>query len=180
MDIGANIGVFTLFAAYNKQNTVHSFEPFPGNFEFLNRNIHTNGLHNITTHCVAVGDKVGFEKLFISDISGGHLLFDRNINGKLEKYIEVPTITLQSIMDDNNLEQIDFLKLDCEGSEGLILMSTPTDYLKRIRNIAMEFHDNVSTLKHDDIQRLLKEAGFVTRLNWDGNSPFGYIYGIRN
>ncbi len=122
VDIGANIGVFTLFAASRTKNTVYAFEPFPGNVEFLDRNIHTNCLDNVITHKVAVSDKIGRVKLFLSEISGGHLLFDHNIKGKLDKYIEVPAITLQRIMDDNNLERIDFLKLDCEGSEGSILM----------------------------------------------------------
>jgi FkbM family methyltransferase len=180
VDIGANIGVFSLFAASRTHNTVYAFEPFPKNVEFLNRNIHKNGLHNIIVHCAAVSDKIGSAKLFLSEISAGHLLFDHNIMGKLEKYTEVPTITLQSIMDDNKLDKIDFLKLDCEGSEGSILMSTPKDYLKRIGNIAMEFHDNVSLLKHDDIKRLLDEVGFVTKLNWSGKSPFGYLYGKRS
>lgn len=180
VDIGANIGVFTLFAASRTQNTVYAFEPFPKNVEYFNRNINKNGLHNVIIHSVAVSDKIGSAKLFLSEISGGHLLFDHNIKGKLEKYTEVPTITLQKIMDDNNLEKIDFLKLDCEGSEGAILASTPRDYLKRIGNIAMEFHDNVSPLKHDDIKRLLEEAGFVTKLNWSGKSPFGYLYGTRS
>ena len=122
VDIGANIGVFTLFAASRTKHPVYAFEPFPGSFEFLNRNIHTNGLDNVITHNVAVSDKIGRVKCFLSEISGGHLLFDHNIKGRLDKYIEVAAITLRRIMDDNNLERIDFLKLDCEGSEGSILM----------------------------------------------------------
>jgi FkbM family methyltransferase len=180
VDIGANIGVFALFAASRTQNTVHAFEPFPENVKFLKRNIHRSGSHNIITHSVAVSDKIGSAKLFLSEISGGHLLFDHNIKGKLENYIEVPTITLQRIIDDNNFKQIDFLKLDCEGCEGSIIMSTPKDCLKRVRKIAMEFHDNVSYLKHNDIQRLLEEAGFVTKLDWNSKSPFGYLYGRRD
>lgn len=180
VDIGANIGVFTLFAARRTQRTVYAFEPFPKNVEFINRNIHNNGLHNTKVYCVAVSDKIGSSKLFLSEISGGHLLFDHNNDGKLEKYANVPTVTLQSIMDDNNLERIDFLKLDCEGSEGSILLSTPKDYLKRIGIIAMEFHDNVSLLKHDDIKSLLENVGFATELKWNGKSPFGYLYGKRS
>ena len=83
-------------------------------------------------------------------------------------------------MRSNDLKEIDFLKLDCEGAEGSILTSTPGEHLKRIRKIAMEFHDNVSQLKHDEIQRLLADAGFVTTLNWNGRSPFGYLYGKRD
>lgn len=180
VDIGANIGVFTLFAACRTQKTVYAFEPYPRNVVFLNQNTRTNGLYNVITHRVAVCDKIGSAKLFLSEINGGHLLFDHNIKGKLEKYVKVPTTTLRHIMDGNNLQHIDFLKLDCEGSEGLILISTPIDYLRKVRKIAMEFHDNVSQLKHDDIQRLLEKAGFVTTLNWKGGSPFGYLYGKRN
>ncbi len=179
VDIGANIGVFSLFAAFRTQNTIYAFEPYHGNIEFLNRNIFTNGLYNIITYGVAVCDKIGSTKLFLSESSGGHLLFDHNIKGKLEKYVEVPTTTLQHIMDDNNLKQIDFLKLDCEGSESMVLISTPIAYLRRVRKISMEFHDNVSQFKHDYIQRFLEKAGFVTTLNWNGHSPFGYIYGKR-
>ncbi len=179
VDIGANIGVFALFAAQRTKNTIYAFEPFSVNVNFLNRNINTNGFHNIVTHQVAVSDRIGSAKLFLSEISGGHLLFDHNIKGKLENCVEVPCITLQRIMDDNNLERIDFLKLDCEGSEGSILMSTPSTYLKRIGKIAMEFHNNVSQLKHNDIRGLMGELGFVTSLVWNGDSPFGYLYGRR-
>src|ERR1700731_2980754 len=42
VDIGANCGVFTLFAASRTRNAVHAFEPSPGNFEVLKRNITVN------------------------------------------------------------------------------------------------------------------------------------------
>jgi len=59
--------------------------------------------------------------------------------------------------------------------------ATPGDYLRRIRKLAIEFHDNaLPQFKHDDIQRLLEEVGFVTRLNWNGKSRFGYIYARRD
>ncbi len=180
VDIGANIGVFALFAASQTKNNIYTFEPFLENFEFLNRNINRNSMKNVISYNIAVSDKLGSGELFISEISGGHLLFDCNIKGKLDRYIEVPTTTLQRFMDDLNLNCIDFLKLDCEGSEGSILASTPESYLKRIKKIALEFHDNVSLLKHEEILGLLANTGFVTSLRWDRISPFGYIYGYRS
>lgn len=180
VDIGANIGVFALFAAQRTKNTVFAFEPFSPNVEFLKQNAYANGFHNIAIHQCAVSDKIGSVRLFLSEISGGHLLFDHNIKGRLEKYVEVASTTLQSIVDDNNLRRIDFLKLDCEGSEGAILQATPRDCLKKVCKVAMEFHDNVSQLKHDEIQNLLVDAGFVTRLAWSGDSSFGYLYGRRD
>ncbi|MEP7285722.1 MAG: FkbM family methyltransferase [Chloroflexota bacterium] len=179
VDIGANVGVFSLYAASRTKNHVYSFEPLPSNYEFLQRNAAANHFEHITAFCTAVSDSIGMVKLYMSDSVAGNLLFDHNINGKLEKYIEVPTTTLPAIMDDNKLTQIDFLKLDCEGSEGAILTSTPLEYLRRIGKIAMEFHDNVSSLDHNGLQNVLRTAGFSTMFRWNGRSPFGYLYGWR-
>ncbi|GAI83002.1 unnamed protein product [marine sediment metagenome] len=68
VDIGANIGIFTILAASRTRNVIYAFEPFPENVEFLNHNIYTNGFHNIITHTVAVSDKVGVERLFLTNI----------------------------------------------------------------------------------------------------------------
>ena len=199
VDIGANNGVFTLFAASITRNAVHAFEPSPRNLEVLRRNIAVNGLHHVTAQGCAVSDKVGLAKLFLNPANGQqNLLSDHIIPDKIEQYktctdlnylisgpdkaetyVEVPTTTLQEIMDCNHLEQIDFLKLDCEGAEGSILQSTPGEYLKRVRKIAMEFHNHLSELSHSDIQNILEAASFTTRLKWDTKSPLGYIYAWR-
>ena len=200
VDIGAHLGVFSVFAASMTQNTVYAFEPSPDNFEVLKRNIHMNGVNNIKAHRCAVSDRPGSTTFLLSSGSStNHLLFNHKILHKLEKYqasvdhlqykiplpsdfeeyIEVPTTTLQDIMDSNNIEQIDFLKMDCEGSEELILDSTPKNYLKRVRKIAFEFHDHLSNLNHNDMRKLLEEIGFTTDLKWDGKSPVGFLYGWR-
>lgn len=178
VDVGANVGIFSLFAATKTHNIVYAIEPFPDNFNYLKRNVHTNGLENIKIYNIALCDKIGCTDLFIDDESGGHLL--NPIVGNSKKCIEVSTTTLKQFMDKNNIQHIDFLKLDCEGSEGLILESTPIEYLKKIEKIAMEFHDNASPLNHNDIIKLLEDSGFATKLDWDGKSYFGYIYGKRN
>ena len=74
-------------------------------------------------------------------------------------------------MDDNKIERINFLKMDCEGAEGLILSSTPIDYLKKIEKIAMEVHYN-SSLNYSQIQSLLESAGFTVN-----NSKKMFIFG---
>ena len=178
VDIGANIGVFTVYAALRTQNTVYAVEPFPSNYEALEQNIRANGLNNVIPLRFAVSDKSGTELFFDSEESQHHRLKKVALGGT-EKYIEVPTITLKDLMDTNHIEQIDFLKMDCEGSEGIILRSTSKDYLQRIRKIAMEFHDGPSKLKHDQIQKLLEEADFTTNLEWDGKSKLGLLYAWR-
>ena len=99
---------------------------------------------------------------------------------KHEKHIEVPSLTLKGLMDNTHIDQIDFLKIDCENSEGSILQSTPDKYLKRVRKIAMEFHDQLSELNHSDIQNILERAGFTTKLKWDGKASVGFMYAWRH
>lgn len=193
VDIGANNGVFTLFAASITRNMVHSFEPSPRNLEVLRRNIAVNNLSHVTIHGCAVSATAGFAKLFNAMDGKQNLLSDHIIPDRIEQYktctdvnylasassenyIEVPTTTLQEIMDSNQLTHIDFLKLDCEGAEGDILQSTPDNYLKKVRKIALEFHDHLSEIDHVDIQNLLESAGFTTKLKWDRKSPLGYLY----
>jgi FkbM family methyltransferase len=179
VDIGANVGIFTLLSAFRTQKTVYAFEPAPENIRFLNRNIRTNSLHNVIVYDVAVCDKTGKPTRLYLGESVGHSVFTHN--GKWEKYIEVPSMTLQHIMDNVVTGEVGFLKIDCEGCEGLIFLSTPTDYLRKIKKIVVEFHDATSPLKHDDIQRLLEEAGFETWFYWiyGKDSPWGYLYGKR-
>lgn len=199
VDIGANNGVFTLYAASTTRNMVYAFEPAPRNFEILQRNITENGLKHVVARRAAVSDKAGSANLFINPQDGQqNLLSDHIIPDKFEKYkirpdlnylasdnrvkdcVEVPTTTLQEIMDDNKIERLGFLKLDCEGAEGPILHSTPKEYLNRIGKISLEFHDHLSHFDHNDLQKLLEGAGFTTRLDWDNTSPLGYIYAWRS
>ncbi len=197
LDIGANAGVFTLFAASKTKNTVYAFEPFPANFEVLQRNIASNALQNVVAYNSAVSDTSGTGKLFVNPHDGKQNLLDEHIlpekiakyktdedldyldPSKFKQYVNVSITTLQAFMDSNNVQKIDFLKLDCEGAEGAILFSTPDEYLGHVRKITMEFHDHLSQYSHDDIQKRLEEVGFTTQLKWDGISALGYLYGWR-
>ena len=121
VDIGANVGIFTLYAAEHTHNHVFAFEPLPLNFEYIQKNLIANNLKHVSCFCTAVSDKSGPVKFYVTAEVAGNSLADHNINGKIENYIEVPCTTLTSIMDDQKLDRIDFLKLDCEGAEGAIL-----------------------------------------------------------
>lgn len=134
-----------------------------------------NNITNVVENEIAVSNQVELKKLFLTQNPAGHVLYDYNVKKKGE-FIEIPTTTLRTIVDNNNIEQVDFLKMDCEGSEGGIIKTTPKEYLRKIKKISMEFHDNVSVLNHIEIQEILNDAGFVTNLVWNGKSPFGYIY----
>lgn len=180
VDIGANIGLFTVYAASKTQNTVYAYEPSPSNFELLKENILANELNNAIPHRLAVSKKSGETELLFEAENRVSRRLKSVAPGETEKYAAVSTTTLQEIMDSNNIEQIGFLKIDCEGSEAPILESTSKSYFKRIKKISMEFHDDIAKINHYDMQKLLEEAGFTTEVQWDGKSPLGYIFAWRD
>jgi FkbM family methyltransferase len=178
VDIGANIGIFSVYAA-KKAKAVYAVEPFPENVSFIKKNAKNNKLKNITTIHAAVSDKKGKINLFISNISAGHLIFNKHSGGSLSEYVTVPSVTLAEIMKKHNLKKIDFLKIDREGAEGQIIKSLSEIDLQKISKITMEFHDNVSKPSHLGIKKILEKAGFeVHCLEYD-KSPFGYLYAKR-
>ncbi|HTK11406.1 MAG TPA: FkbM family methyltransferase [Ktedonobacteraceae bacterium] len=195
VDIGANCGVFTLFAATSTRNVIYAYEPSPENFAVLTHNITVNHLRHVITQCCAVSNKVGNATLSLNPRDSQlHVLTEQSNIRKIESdkltsplpqtgtigsCIQVPTTTLQAIIEDHHLERIDFLKMDCEGSEGEILASTPVPYLRKIRKVALEFHDHLSPFSHTHLQKFLEGAGLTTRLRWNGHSPRGYIYAWR-
>jgi FkbM family methyltransferase len=109
VDIGANIGYYTLLMA--KLNShVYSYEPELTNFQLLKKNVtHNNFLSNVKLYNKAVSNFNGKSKLFLSEFTPGEhkLDHDRFSSGK---FVEVEVTKI-------NLDKIDFAKIDVEGSE---------------------------------------------------------------
>ena len=118
LDIGANIGYFSLLAA-NKEPTskIFSFEPVKNPFEQMEKNISVNNIRNITTVNVAISDTNEEKELFISasDNSGmSSFQPPENFSGKKER---VKVVSIDSWFKTAGLSRIDLVKLDIEGSE---------------------------------------------------------------
>jgi len=115
LDIGANIGYYTLIFArlVGKSGKVFAFEPDPENFSILERNIKINNYKNVTLVKSAVSNFSGKTKLFLSDDAKLHSLYKNNENGKA---IEIKTIKLDDFFKDYK-NGINFIKIDIEGSE---------------------------------------------------------------
>jgi FkbM family methyltransferase len=179
IDIGANIGIVSIFAALKTKNKVYAFEPSPENFKFLKKNVAINQLDNVVPYQVAVCDKTQKSVKLYMEHSVGNSLHPEECN--TVEYFEVPSVTLRDIIDNIVCGDVDFLKMDCEGSEGLIFSSTPIEYLRKIKEMEVEFHDKSSLLKHDELQKLMEKAGFEVKLYWPfgKNSTYGAIHAKR-
>jgi FkbM family methyltransferase len=181
VDIGAGVGDFTLLAAYHHPETrVFAYEPFPGSFKLLEKNITQNGLRHAVAYQQAVWSQAG--KLLL-DLSGGEpLQMTSHDRGQVEsgKIIPVMAVTLMDILKSNQIERIDLLKLDCEGAEYAILMEAPQEALMRIDRIIMEAHDLDEARNHQVLYTFLDDAGF--QVKWHANivhGDIGYLFATR-
>jgi FkbM family methyltransferase len=118
LDLGANIGYFSLLAANNLPSVkVISFEPVAGLFQNMNDNISLNRIRNITTVNAAVGEMSGEKELFVSaqdNLGMSSFHQPENYSGKKER---VKVETIDDWFKTSGLSKIDIIKLDIEGSE---------------------------------------------------------------
>lgn len=165
IDIGANIGYYTLIAAKLVRNTgkVYAFEPEPRNYDLLVKNILINNYTNVIPIQKAVSNKVGKAKLFIDKFDFGRHSFSEDTNLNKGGSIEIETITLDEFFENTvGSLAVDIIKIDAEGAEGLIVEGAGK-ILKNKLKIFMEFFPNgLRNMGTDPLGLLykLQEYGF--------------------
>jgi len=172
IDIGANIGVFSLFASQSKNTTIYAYEPMPENYDLLKENIRLNKLEkNILPFNLAIGARAEKRKFYLgscpshsfSPISESpfNALYGDHTQEEKQKFIETNCIPLKDVFDKNNIERCDLLKTDCEGAEFEILYNLPDEYFKRIKKIRLEYHNHFG--KKNNVDYLI---GFLKRMGY--------------
>jgi len=137
VDIGANIGWYTLTAAQRigTKGSVHAFEPEPLNFQFLTRSITTNNYSNVAANEICISNIEGQLAFHLALTNlGSHSTIPRPDRPR-EIYVESTTLD-KALM---NLKSIDILKIDAEGSEPEVLEGG-ANTLKKTRHIIMEWN----------------------------------------
>lgn len=164
VDIGANIGYHTLTAAnlVGSNGKVYAFEPEPGNFDLLNKNIHANKYDNVTTICKAVADKVGISEMIIYPTKhGAHKLMIPNNTHKITMPVEV--VTLDEFFKDIK-KPIDVVKIDVEGFESAVFDGMENMIKKNPDiKILLEFYPKIiqqSGYSPKDFLTNIKHCGF--------------------
>lgn len=119
MEIGANKGVTTVAIArkVGPNGRVYAFEPVPEYYASLKKNLSLNGVENVKTYRLAVGNRSGQVKFYKH--GGGSGIIPQ---GQAEKFL-VKTITVDAFLDldSEGVKKIDLINMDCEGSELLVL-----------------------------------------------------------
>ncbi len=132
LDIGANLGWYTVhLAKLLPIRHCHAFEPVPNIYDKLKKHCEINGVSSkVTLNQCALGDQNGTIELHtFPDLPHGHSSI--STLGKTN-YVtsHAPMFKLDDFIASNNLEKIDFIKMDVEGAEALVL-SGALELLKR-------------------------------------------------
>jgi FkbM family methyltransferase len=166
-DIGANVGVFALYAAA-AGHLVHAFEPVAENHMTLQKNIELNGFGNAAQcYCVAIDARDGVGSLYVDQTNaGGTSQFGVRTDSSQARRGSICR-TLDSLIFEDGLPFPAYMKIDVDGNEGKILaggaktMSDP-----RLRAVHMELNGG------DDAKNALR-----TGMRKHG---FGAVPGVRN
>jgi len=176
LDLGANVGIFTLYATLRApQAKVFSIEPFPSTFGRLLATVRENHLDPRVTCLNYAATGAGGVRLMpeapvpsqrrtvaplaaspASGTSGSQVM------GK----------TLESLLEEDCLSHVDLLKIDIEGSEYEVFLSTPQRVLQRIDRIALEYHGESAPYSKQQLFDHLGQAGFT--VTWDVCDALGY------
>jgi len=121
IDIGANVGYFSLLASARFAKVV-SFEPSPSIYAALIRNIELNGIRNIKALDIAISDCERTAPFYRSDRSNsGNSSLSEGIGRDLEGYVRCAP--LQTVITDEEWRKVRFIKVDVEGHEAEVISS---------------------------------------------------------
>ena len=151
VDVGAHIGTHTLpFSRLFEY--VNSFEATDRNFQYLQKNVETNNINNVTCHECALGSKSGFVNMSkLGDHNSGQYGVKEDSDGdvRLEK--------LDSIAGTFDLVDIDFIKIDVEGYESEVLEGARDT----IRTYKPMIQVEANSDRHRDVDLFLKNEGYA-------------------
>jgi FkbM family methyltransferase len=166
MDIGSNHGCYALLAGtLHPRNQVFAFEPQPNVAEALRISVSANMLKNVTVVETVVSDTVGDCRFFCPKTGSGIGSLSRAQAEQSVSAIELKRIstTIDQFVHDNNLQQLDIMKVDVEGFEYQVFRGA-SETLRKYRPIIW-FEMNASALRktgtsQEAVYSLLRECNY--------------------
>lgn len=175
LDIGSNIGQFSLIATLIPDLIVFSFEPYPKIYKLLRENISLNGLKDrVKVFNIGLFSQQAEKKLkcCVGKNSGLSCIgpnFQLNI-----PYIEkkIKTDTIDNIVRKENIKKIDFIKIDTEGCEYFIIKGGektirefhPTILIENVQKRTINFN-----ITPENVINLLKKYGYQEFIQFSKN-----------
>ena len=168
VDVGANVGAFSLIASEQPRSRVVAYEPHPATFERLRHNLRRNGRDNVDAICAAVGSRDG--EIRISDTPGSpttHALSEAEAAGT--PAIVVPLLRIDGDLARRGLKP-DIVKVDVEGFEYDVLSGCGA-LLADAALLFVEINglSEQRSTGGDQIAQLLRKAGAEGPYYYDAN-----------
>lgn len=168
-DVGANIGLYSVYAAKKRNCRIWAFEPSVFNLELLARNISVNGLtEQVCIVPMALSDQLGSSQMRMTTTEWGGALstFGQEFgwDGEaIRQVFEFQTIGLS--MDDAVQKMAiptpDYIKMDVDGLEHFILKGGPV-VLRGVKGVLIEVNDDFHE-QAEQCRKLLSESGLVLK-----------------
>ena len=174
IDIGANIGVFCIYAIVNGASQVVAFEPNTEAFKTLQKNIRENGFQNSITAVNLAVSSVDNNSVWIEQSSNPNNYTTIDHQSR-DHAFEVKTISLKTILSLHKLTNVHLMKIDCEGAEYEIIEAGDYDSYDRINEIRFEYHNGTDRLTNH-----LSKYGFEMDKIFPDNKRVGRAFYRKN
>lgn len=139
VDVGANFGLYSCLLSADTHRTVIAIEPYPPNLRPLQFHTEINQLINVTIAAVAIGNCAGTIHVGLDDPHNPGLA--RHLPGH-PSAVEVPQRTLESVLQERDIQRVDLVKIDVEGAELSVLQGIDFSGPRRPKNIVLEHYSD--------------------------------------
>ncbi len=171
LDIGANVGMYTIYASVVREATVYALEPESQNYSLLNKNIRLNKLdHKVSAYCVGLSNVDNFDYIFMGINNEGagaaNHAVGEPLNFELQSFHKnigfaqgCITFKLDTLVETKKLPIPDYIKIDVDGFEYKVIEGAKeTLKNKKIKSVIIELNPNLS--EHLATIEFLKKLDF--------------------
>lgn len=167
LDVGANVGMYSVLAAVTRRVRVHAFEPESQNYALLNANIAANNLsEQVVAYPLALSDVAKLDRLYLSDFSAGgscHSFASQvgfDLKPRPSKFAQGSfSMSIDQLVESGAMPIPDYVKIDVDGFEHKVIegarrtLSNPT-----VRSIIIELNTHLA--EHRAAIETLQSLGF--------------------
>jgi FkbM family methyltransferase len=168
-DVGANIGIYTLYSAVMRENTVYSFEPHSASYKNLLDSINLNKLEKCYAYCVALSNQISLSNIDVKNMHEG--VADNKVGQRGDYYHGCTEMHLDYLVGKGILPQPTYIKIDVDGFEDRVIKGSYAT-IQKCKSVLIEI-DN----KHIEFVQKIKDLGLALQSQHKRNEEeFNYIF----